>query len=100
MQKAAGNCCVSQTDITCAADNDCNGTNGGSISTDTCGTGNCANPLMIEETYQINVDTYKAITLPEYDLTPACVKTKYFHFTDQNDQEIPWIKYNSTSEEY
>jgi hypothetical protein len=55
---------------------------------------------MIEETYQINVDTYKAITLPEYDLTPACVKTKYFHFTDQNDQEIPWIKYNSTSEEY
>jgi hypothetical protein len=55
----------------------------------------------IEETYYINVDTYKAITLPTYDLTPPCNKELTIYFTDaKTNLEITWINFNSTTNAY
>ena len=61
--------------------------------------------LIIQDEYEINVDTYHKLTLPTYDQTPACNKTVNLHFVptgsvDVKNSGVPWIKYNATADEY
>jgi hypothetical protein len=66
-----------------------------------CNNGACPTPLQLEETYYINEDTYKEITLPTYTLSPTCNKELSIYFTDaETNEEITWINFNSTTNAY
>lgn len=92
----ANKCCSNEPSNACSADGDCTtGTGPG-----TCGSKNCAGSLQISETYQINVDANKKITLPTYELEPACNKKYYYDFNFSNGTQVPWIGYNSTTGDY
>ena len=58
--------------------------------------------LYIRDEYEINVDTYHKLTLPTYDLTPACNKTIHFAFFENGPYNgaVPWMNYNATADEY